>query len=140
MAKSMVSNNRKKKRIGRPPVGAIPVLVRIPPREMLPIDDWIAGQKGFTSRPEAIRRLVEIGLSAQKLARPKASSGAARAAELAASVIEKHIDFSAPAEERESRKRRLLKGPGAFRDVRVDRTKKEMSAPACESGLKATKK
>jgi hypothetical protein len=62
MTKSMVSNIRKKNRIGRPPVGAIPVLVRIPPAEMLPIDDWIAVQKGFTSRPEAIRRLVEIGL------------------------------------------------------------------------------
>jgi hypothetical protein len=65
MAKSIISNIRKTKRIGRPPVGAIPVLVRIPPGEMLPIDDWIAGQKTPTSRPEAIRRLVEIGLKAK---------------------------------------------------------------------------
>jgi hypothetical protein len=62
MAKSTVSNIRKRKRIGRPPVGAIPVLVRIPPAEMQPIDDWISEQKGFISRPEAIRRLVELGL------------------------------------------------------------------------------
>jgi len=66
MARSTVSNIRKKKRIGRPPVGAIPVLVRIPPAEMQPIDDWAANQDKFLSRPEAIRRLVEIGLKAKK--------------------------------------------------------------------------
>jgi hypothetical protein len=66
MAKSTVSNIRKKKRIGRPPVGAIPVLVRIPPAEMQPIDNWISKQNGFLSRPEAIRRLVELGLKAKK--------------------------------------------------------------------------
>jgi hypothetical protein len=64
MAKSIVSNIRKK-RIGRPAVGAIPVLVRIPPAEMQLIDDWISDQKGFTSRPEAVRRLVEVGLKAK---------------------------------------------------------------------------
>ena len=56
------SNIRKKKRIGRPRVGAIPVLVRIPPADMEPIDKWIAEQKGYVTRPEAIRRLVELGL------------------------------------------------------------------------------
>jgi hypothetical protein len=66
MAKSTVSNIRKKKRIGRPRVGAIPVLVRIPPAEMQPIDDWISEQKGVLSRPEAIRRLVEIALKAKQ--------------------------------------------------------------------------
>jgi hypothetical protein len=66
MARSTVPNIRKKKRIGRPPVGAIPVLVRIPPAEMQPIDDWISKQSGFRSRPEAIRRLVELGLKVKK--------------------------------------------------------------------------
>ena len=65
MKKSIVSNIGKTKRIGRPPVGAIPVLVRIPPAEMLPIDDWISDQKVFMSRPEAIRRLVDLGLKAK---------------------------------------------------------------------------
>jgi hypothetical protein len=63
MAKSIVSNIRKKKRIGRPPIGAIPVLVRVPPAEMQPLDKWISEQKGYISRPEAIRRLVELGLA-----------------------------------------------------------------------------
>jgi hypothetical protein len=65
MVKSTISNIRKKKRIGRPPVGAIPVLVRIPPAEMKPIDDWASNQDKFLSRPEAIRRLVELGLRAK---------------------------------------------------------------------------
>jgi hypothetical protein len=66
MAKSIVSNIRKKNPIGRPRVGAIPVLVRIPPAEMLPIDDWISEYKGSISRPEAIRRLVEFGLKVKR--------------------------------------------------------------------------
>ena len=65
MKKSTISNIRKK-RIGRPPVNAVPVLVRIPPAEIEPIDAWIAKQKPEPSRPEAIRRLVEIGLKARK--------------------------------------------------------------------------
>jgi hypothetical protein len=64
MAKSTISNIRKKKR-GRPSVGAIPVLVRIPPAEMAPIDGWIADQANSPTRPEAIRRLVELGLKAK---------------------------------------------------------------------------
>ena len=65
MTKSTVSNIRKK-RIGRPAVNAVPVLVRIPPAEIEPIDAWASKQKGPISRPEAIRRLVEIGLKAKK--------------------------------------------------------------------------
>ena len=88
------------------------------------MDTWIEKQAPGLTRPEAIRRLIEIGLVTSKApGRPTVAKGAARAAELAASVIEKHIDASAPAEEREARKRRLLKGPSAFREVRVDRTK-----------------
>jgi hypothetical protein len=88
MAKSTLSDIKKVKRIGRPPVGAIPVLVRIPPAEMQPIDDWIS-KNNAQSRPEAIRRLVEIGL---KTAPPtieqinEAKSHAAQAAKLAAEL------------------------------------------------------
>jgi hypothetical protein len=48
-------------------VDAVPVLVRIPPDELAIIDDWIKGKPPpRPSRPEAIRRLVEIGLKAKK--------------------------------------------------------------------------
>jgi hypothetical protein len=61
MKKSNVTDIRKK-RIGRPPVHAVAVLVRIPPAEIEPIDNWMAKQKEPLTRPEAIRRLVELGL------------------------------------------------------------------------------
>jgi hypothetical protein len=70
-----------------------------------------------TVRSEAIRRLVELGLTVKSVARPTAKA-AARAAELAAEAIDKHADTSAPSAERESRKNRLLKGPSVFWDVR----------------------
>jgi hypothetical protein len=66
MAKSIVSNIRKTT-IGRPRVDAIPVLVRIPPDELAVIDGWIKGKPApKPSRPEAIRRLVEIGLRVKR--------------------------------------------------------------------------
>ena len=87
------------------------------------LDAWIAKQKEpELSRPEAIRRLVEMGLTVKSAARPTAKA-AARAAELAAKAIDKHADTSAPSAERETRKNRLLKGPSVFRDVRKDSAK-----------------
>jgi hypothetical protein len=46
-----------------------------------------------------------------------------KAADLAGKIIDRHADRSATSEERESRKRRLLKGPKEFRDVRRDQPK-----------------
>ena len=50
----------------------------------------------------------------------RSAKSAQRAAELASKVIDERIEADAPSEEREARKRRLLKGPSAFRDVRKD--------------------
>jgi hypothetical protein len=46
------------------------------------------------------------------------------AADLAGEVIDRHADRSATSEQRESRKRRLLKGPKEFRGMRRDQPKK----------------
>ena len=120
MNESIVPNIRKKL-IGRPPVGAIPVLVRIPPKELLPIDNWISDQKTFMSRPEAIRRLVEIGLTAARPSKSAAKPGRrSRAAELATNTIESIIDSSAPPDERDQRRQRLTRGPPEFREDRMD--------------------
>jgi hypothetical protein len=62
MKKSTLSDIRKK-RIGRPPVGAIPIMVRVPPAGVKEIDDWIKKRAPEMSRPQAIRRLVELGLT-----------------------------------------------------------------------------
>jgi hypothetical protein len=65
MGKSTLSRTRKK--IGRPPTGAESVHLRVLPAQSAEIDAWIAKQKEPNlSRPEAIRRLVELGLKAKK--------------------------------------------------------------------------
>jgi Arc/MetJ-type ribon-helix-helix transcriptional regulator len=86
------------------------------------IDKWRVKQKPLPNVSEAIRRLVELGLTVKSAARPTAKA-AARAAELAAKAIDKHADTSAPSAEREARKNILLKGPSVFRDVRKDGAK-----------------
>ncbi|MEZ2143217.1 hypothetical protein AAE026_13015 [Bradyrhizobium sp. DN5] len=72
MAKSIITGSSKKKR-GRPSLyegsegkGAPQIGLRLPPAELAAIDGWISKQKEQLSRPQAIRRLVEIGLKAKK--------------------------------------------------------------------------
>ena len=62
MARSTISDNRKKRPVGRPPVGAILIGVRVSPAGVAELDAWIKKNEPDLSRPEAIRRLVEIGL------------------------------------------------------------------------------
>jgi len=65
MGKSILSRTGKK--IGRPPTGAESVHLRVLPGQSAAIDSWIKKQKEpELTRPEAIRRLVEIGLKAKK--------------------------------------------------------------------------
>jgi hypothetical protein len=87
------------------------------------LDAWIAKQKEpDLTRPEAIRRLVELGLTVKTPARPVSKPGRRlRAAELAAKAIDKIGDPAAPPEERAQRRRRLTKGPEEFQEMRLDR-------------------
>ena len=62
MARS-ISNIRKKRGRGRPKIGAIPVMVRFPPDQMEPLDEWRKKQADKPGRPEAVRRLVAELLS-----------------------------------------------------------------------------
>jgi hypothetical protein len=112
-----------KKKRGPPPTGkGVQVVVRMQPAPLTALDAWAAKQKDQPTRAEAIRRLVELGLTVKPALRPSAKA-AARAAELAAKVIDRHIDPKAPIEEREVRKQRLLKGPPVFRNLRKDLAK-----------------
>jgi len=55
-----------KKKRGPPPTGkGVQVVVRMQPAPLAALDAWVAKQKDQPSRPEAIRRLVEIGLRAK---------------------------------------------------------------------------
>ncbi len=94
--------------------------VRVPPAELAPIDKWIKAQpKPKPTRPEAIRRLVELGLASTPTASGRSKKSAVKASRLAAQTIEFLGDDAASPDEREERKRRLLKGPPEFRDMRA---------------------
>ena len=81
------------------------------------VDAWAAKQSDKPTRPEAILRLVELGLEATQQ-RGSVANRAAKASEMAAREIDRLIDPSATDEERQVRKRRLIKGPQEFRDAR----------------------
>ena len=46
-----------KKRVGRPPVNATPITVRIPPAMLSALDKFVSEQTGI-SRPEAVRLIL----------------------------------------------------------------------------------
>ena len=118
-----ITKTRKARR-GRPFIGATPVQVRMPPAELAVLDDWIARQDDTPTRPAAIRRLVGQALAARKGAvRPPNKEAARQAARLATREIEGLGDRSRPAEEQQQRKRRLIRGPKEFRDIRADQPK-----------------
>lgn len=121
MSKS-ISDNRKRKHAGRPRVDAVLIGVRVPPAGVAELDAWIKKTDPSISRPEAIRRLVDMAL-AGTLSPRYSEKTVAKARELAARAIDGLIDPAAPANEKAIRKRRLLKGPSFFRDVRVDQKK-----------------
>jgi len=64
----MVSDDvQSQKRRGRPPTGTNPAIgVRMPESELARLDRWRATQPNLPTRPEAIRRLIELGLEAAK--------------------------------------------------------------------------
>jgi hypothetical protein len=93
------------------------------------IDGWASRQSDKPSRSEAIRRLVELGLSASPAARLPSPKNRGKAAHLAAEAIDWHTDRSASSEEQASRKQRLLKGPPEFRELRRDQQTTKRPGP-----------
>ena len=111
--------------MGRPPgkIHNTPFSMRASEAFLKSIDKWRAKVGDAPSRDEAVRRLVEIGLANAQPAPRRGKKSAVKASELAGQIIDRLSDNSAPTEEREKRKRRLLKGPSEFRDMRSDRPK-----------------
>lgn len=97
--------------------------VRIQPKLMQGLDRWIAAHKPRPSRPEAIRRLVEQALATAAPSEPAKTGSRRKAAELAGRAVDALGDRTATVEERAHRKRRLIKGPREFREVRGDQPK-----------------
>jgi hypothetical protein len=97
---------------------------RADPATRAAIVRWAENQPDMPTLSEAIRRLVELGLTVKTPSRPASKPGPRlRAQELATKAIEKIIDPAAPREEQAQRRRRLTKGPTEFRQARVDQPK-----------------
>jgi hypothetical protein len=91
---------------------------------MKKIVDWASEQKDDPPRSEAIRRLVELGLTVRATKAKQAPVARAdRAKELASKAIDRMSDPTVHPDELAHRRRRLTKGPEEFREVRVDRPK-----------------
>jgi hypothetical protein len=87
------------------------------------IESWAKRQEDAPLLSEAIRRLVELGLAGSAPTKKTSPKAAARASDMAAHQIDKLANPSMPEEERRARKRRLIKGPREFRDMRGDQPK-----------------
>ena len=113
-----------KKKRGRPPPGrGTQIGIRWQDPELSAIDGW-REKHDDASRPEAIRRLVELGLTVKTKWAPSERQRAALA-DLASKAIDSLTVGKAESDEKASRKRRLIKGPEEFREVRVDRPGKK---------------
>jgi hypothetical protein len=109
---------------GRRATGQDPVTaIRLSDGLRARVDAWAAKQEGEPKRSEAIRRLVEIGLESAPMGRRTSKKTADTAASLAGEMVDYLADPSATDEQRAKRKRRLLKGPPEFREMRRDLSK-----------------
>lgn len=109
---------------GRPATGKDPVLaMRFPMSLRAAVVKWAEKQHGLPTISDAIRQLVEIGLTAKRSHGKRSTSQRARAKELAGQTIDRLSDAEAHEEDKASRKRRLLKGPTEFQEARAKRAK-----------------
>ena len=117
MAKKIKAKGR-----GRPPTTGKGTLVglRCHPPFLKAVDAWRGRQDDNPTRPAAIVQLAVLGLTLGPVAVGTNQKAAAKASDMAGEEIDRLANHSAPAEERDSRKRRLLKGPKEFRDMRKD--------------------
>jgi len=121
MARRSVTVRQKKRAPPRAGKGK-PIGLRLAPATLARVDRWAASQQDDPSRPEAIRRLVELALGIGQRAGVRTKK-AAQAAEMASEAIDRLVDPSATDEERQLRKRRLIGGPKEFQDLRRNRPK-----------------
>jgi hypothetical protein len=116
-----------KKSRGRPKTTGLGTGVLVRMHDQLgALDAWIDKQNepGLT-RPEAIRRLVELGLTVKSAPKQNTRARAGKANAMAGKQLEELVDASASADQQATRKRRLLSGPEEFQSVRIDRPAKK---------------
>lgn len=96
------------------------ILIRLHAPQLVVLDSWIARQSDSPSRPEAIRRIVGRALGGRSVRRAPNKGAARKASELAVREIERVAPRSVPTEEKQRRKRTLIRGPREFRQIRED--------------------
>jgi hypothetical protein len=121
MAKASYVNIAKPARKRSAATGTL-VGVRLQDDEIKAIDSWARKQEPPVTRPYAIRRLVVLGLAVKTRSEPSERQRAVLA-DLASKTIDSLTAGASNNDEKASRKRRLIKGPEEFREVRVDRPK-----------------
>jgi len=109
--------------MSRPELYPVKKIVGFDEGTIAAIEKWRAKQAPIPTMPEAIRRLVGQGLAGASTAAKQDLKSASKASKLASVEIDRLSDQSATDDERASRKRRLLKGPKEFRDIRSDHLK-----------------
>jgi hypothetical protein len=93
--------------------------VKMSERLTADVDAWAEAHDMV--RSDAIRQLVELGLSATaSAAAPPSAGDPVEIEDLAVKQIDQLLDPSLPAAERERRIRRLTEGPPEFTDERID--------------------
>jgi hypothetical protein len=93
----------------------------MPPTLIAEVEAWAMANE--TTRSDAFRRLVELGLDSAKTGGPVSAKRAVEAKHLASEALDQMADKSATADEQASRKRKLIGGPEEFQAVRIDRAK-----------------
>jgi hypothetical protein len=118
-----------RKKRGPPATGkGTPIMVRLQPEPLSRLDHWASQQDDQPSRPEAIRRLFDLGLSHSAKRGRLSHEARKKASAMAGETVDRLTDASAPIEEREKRKRKLIKGPLEFRDIRQDQVGTKLQA------------
>jgi hypothetical protein len=97
--------------------------LRASPKLRRQIEAWAKRQDDKPTLSEAMRRLLELALVGSDPMKQTSPMSAAKAADMAGEQIDKMANLALPEDERRARKRRLIKGPREFRDMRDDQPK-----------------
>ena len=101
---------------------ATTIQVRCPAELLIKLDGWRRAQPDAPTRAIAVRRLAEQALAGSG-DRQHSSASKRKAADMAGTELDRLSDQQASGKERAHRKRRLIKGPQEFRDMRRDQPK-----------------
>lgn len=90
---------------------------------------WAAKPPDTPNFPEAVERLVRLGLAKRLNGRTRRTSRSSTPSTMAAHELDRQEGTSATMDERSDRKKRLIEGPEEFRRSRVDQRASTKALP-----------